>query len=104
MTQGALSQLPEVKLELHVKLVSSYGDEVFFKTKCTTKLSMMKAAYAHKVGKDVSSIRLLYHDAWIGEDDTPESLHMEDNGRDFQKISLLRTHHSLTDFFNKTIL
>ncbi len=33
----------------------------------------------------------MYHDAWIGEDDTPESLHMEDNGQDFQKS--LRTAH-----------
>jgi len=88
MTQGAPSRPPEVKPEawnkvIDVKLVRALSattwDEVFFKTRLTTKVSKMKATYANKVGIDSSSIRLMYHDAWIGEDDTPESLQMEDN-------------------------
>ena len=44
----------------------------------------------------------MYHDAWIGEDDTPESLHMEDNGQDFQKS--LSAQHTFTYRLPKTIL
>lgn len=39
------------------QVVSSQGDEVFFKIKRSTKLSKLQGAYANKVGKDVSSIR-----------------------------------------------
>lgn len=38
-------------------MVSSTGEEVFFKIKRSTKLSKLQGAYASKVGKDVSSIR-----------------------------------------------
>jgi hypothetical protein len=41
----------------NVKVVSSTGDEVYFKIKRSTKLSKLQAAYANKVGKDVGSIR-----------------------------------------------
>lgn len=40
-----------------MQVVSSSGDEVFFKIKRSTKLSKLQGAYANKVGKDVSSIR-----------------------------------------------
>jgi len=40
-----------------VQVVSSTGDEVFFKIKRSTKLSKLQGAYAAKVGKDVGSIR-----------------------------------------------
>jgi hypothetical protein len=33
------------------------GDEVFFKIRCTTKLSALRGAFANKVGKDVNNIR-----------------------------------------------
>ncbi|KAF8129964.1 ubiquitin-like protein [Boletus edulis] len=73
----------EVKTEenapINVKVVSSTGDEVFFKIKRNTKLSKLQGAYAAKVGKDVSSIRFLYDGNRINEDDTPSSLEMEDN-------------------------
>ncbi|KAF7986687.1 hypothetical protein HWV62_20198 [Athelia sp. TMB] len=39
------------------QVVSSTGEEVFFKIKRNTKLSKLQGAYAGKVGKDVSSIR-----------------------------------------------
>ncbi|KIM63112.1 hypothetical protein SCLCIDRAFT_1214405 [Scleroderma citrinum Foug A] len=64
---------------INVKVVSSSGDEVFFKIKRNTKLSKLQGAYANKVGKDVASIRFLYDGNRINEDDTPSSLDMEDN-------------------------
>ncbi|KAJ7276643.1 ubiquitin-related domain-containing protein [Mycena rebaudengoi] len=74
----------EVKSEdasatINIKVVSSTGDEVFFKIKRSTKLSKLQGAYASKVGKDVGSIRFLYDGARINDDDTPASLDMEDN-------------------------
>lgn len=39
------------------QVVSSTGEEVFFKIKRNTKLSKLQGAYAGKVGKDVGSIR-----------------------------------------------
>ncbi|KAF8174557.1 small ubiquitin-related modifier [Pholiota molesta] len=64
---------------INIKVVSSGGEEVFFKIKRSTKLSKLQGAYASKVGKDVSSIRFLYDGARIQDDDTPASLDMEDN-------------------------
>jgi len=85
MSQDAPSQpLDGVKKEedtktINVKVVSSSGEEVFFKIKRTTKLSKLQGAYANKVGKDVNSIRFLYDGSRINDEDTPESLEMEDN-------------------------
>jgi len=84
MSQDPTSQVPEVKEEggnstINVKVVSSSGEEVFFKIKRTTKLSKLQGAYANKVGKDVSSIRFLYDGSRINDEDTPASLEMEDN-------------------------
>ncbi|KAH9981680.1 small ubiquitin-related modifier [Russula compacta] len=75
---------PDVKQEgdhqtINVKVVSSSGDEVYFKIKRTTKLSKLQGAYANKVGKDVGSIRFLYDGTRINDDDTPSTLDMEDN-------------------------
>ncbi|EIN06854.1 ubiquitin-like protein [Punctularia strigosozonata HHB-11173 SS5] len=75
---------PEVKSEdpnapINVKVVTSTGEEVFFKIKRNTKLSKLQGAYANKVGKDVGSIRFLYDGNRINEDDTPATLDMEDN-------------------------
>lgn len=40
-----------------VQVVTSQGDEVFFKIKRNTKLTKLRSAYANKVGKDLNSIR-----------------------------------------------
>ncbi|KAG8849655.1 hypothetical protein FRB96_000681 [Tulasnella sp. 330] len=61
---------------ISVKVVSSSGDEVFFKIKRNTKLTKLQGAYANKVGKDIASIRFLYDGNRIQEDDTPASLDM----------------------------
>jgi len=39
------------------QVLTSAGEEVFFKIKRRTKLSKLQGAYANKVGKDVSTIR-----------------------------------------------
>ncbi|KAF9467481.1 small ubiquitin-related modifier [Collybia nuda] len=74
----------EVKTEdpnatINIKVVSSTGEEVFFKIKRSTKLSKLQGAYANKVGKDVGSIRFLYDGTRINDEDTPLTLEMEDN-------------------------
>lgn len=69
----------EENAPINVKVVSSTGDEVFFKIKRNTKLSKLQGAYANKVGKDVGSIRFLYDGSRINDDDTPSTLDMEDN-------------------------
>ncbi|KAJ3557208.1 hypothetical protein NP233_g11801 [Leucocoprinus birnbaumii] len=63
---------------ISVKVVSSTGEEVFFKIKRSTKLSKLQGAYANKVGKDVGSIRFLYDGNRLNDDDTPASLDMDD--------------------------
>ncbi|KAH9961908.1 small ubiquitin-like modifier [Russula dissimulans] len=65
---------------INLKVVSASGEEVYFKIKCTTKLSKLQGLYANKVGKDVSRISFLYDGARINDDDTPHSLDMQDNG------------------------
>ncbi|KZO97266.1 small ubiquitin-related modifier [Calocera viscosa TUFC12733] len=63
---------------INVKVVTSTGDEVFFKIKKNTKMSKLKGAYAQRVGKDVQTIRFLYDGERLGEDETPSSLDMQD--------------------------
>ncbi|KAJ3806523.1 small ubiquitin-related modifier [Lentinula lateritia] len=64
---------------INVKVVSSSGEEVFFKIKRVTPLRKLLGAYATKVGKEPHTIRFLYDGARINDSDTPESLEMEDN-------------------------
>jgi Ubiquitin-2 like Rad60 SUMO-like len=45
---------------LLIQVVSSTGEEVFFKIKRSTKLTKLQGAYASKVGKDVGSIRSVF--------------------------------------------
>ncbi|KAG2144362.1 ubiquitin-related domain-containing protein [Suillus bovinus] len=78
-SQGQEGFKLEENAPINVKVVSSTGDEVFFKIKSNTKLSKLQGAYATKVGKDVGSIRFLYDGSRINDDDTPASLEMEDN-------------------------
>ncbi|KAF8346362.1 small ubiquitin-related modifier [Amanita rubescens] len=75
-TQSEVKQ--EENAPINIKVVSSTGDEVYFKIKRSTKLSKLQAAYANKVGKDVGSIRFLYDGARIQDDDTPATLEMDD--------------------------
>ncbi|KAG8822586.1 hypothetical protein FRC20_009109 [Serendipita sp. 405] len=75
-----MSQEPAANAEpINIRVITSQGDEVFFKIKRNTRLTKLRQAYANKVGKDLQTIRFLYDGNRIGEDDTPASLGMEDN-------------------------
>ncbi|KAG2087363.1 ubiquitin-related domain-containing protein [Suillus discolor] len=91
-SQGQEGFKLEDNAPINVKVVSSTGDEVFFKIKSNTKLSKLQGAYATKVGKDVGSIRFLYDGSRINDDDTPASLEMEDN--DTIDVMVERAHSS----------
>ncbi|KAF9039334.1 small ubiquitin-like modifier [Panaeolus papilionaceus] len=78
-TQDHEPKAEELNSTINIKVVSSTGEEVFFKIKRSTKLSKLQGAYANKVGKDVGSIRFLYDGTRIQDDDTPSSLEMEEN-------------------------
>lgn len=99
------------------QVVTSQGDETYFKIKRSTKLSKLQGAYASKVGKDVGSIRLaviwphilsselkinrfLYDGSRINDDDTPASLEMEDNGTCFSLFSSHRCSNFFLSFFS----
>ncbi|KIN99164.1 hypothetical protein M404DRAFT_155796 [Pisolithus tinctorius Marx 270] len=86
---------------INVKVVSSTGDEVFFKIKRNTKLSKLQGAYANKVGKDVASIRFLYDGNRINEDDTPASLDMEDN--DTIDVMVERTIFNILNHLSRSL-
>ncbi|CAE6446787.1 unnamed protein product, partial [Rhizoctonia solani] len=60
-------------------VVTSTGEEVYFKIKRNTKLKKLQGAYASKVGKDVNTFRFLYDGNRINDEDTPSSLDMEDD-------------------------
>ncbi|CAE6411670.1 hypothetical protein ACGC1H_003155 [Rhizoctonia solani] len=62
---------------ISIKVVTSTGEEVYFKIKRGTKLKKLQGAYAAKVGKDVNTFRFLYDGNRINDDDTPASLDME---------------------------
>ncbi|KAH9915587.1 ubiquitin-like protein [Epithele typhae] len=78
-SQDAGPKMEDANAPINIKVATQTGEEVFFKIKRNTKLSKLQAAYASKVGKDVSSIRFLYDGNRISDDDTPSSLEMEDN-------------------------
>ncbi|KAK4683746.1 small ubiquitin-related modifier, partial [Tremellales sp. Uapishka_1] len=63
---------------LNIKIVSTDGNEVFFKIKKTTKLNKLKTAYADRVGTDVAAIRLLFDGKRIMDDETANDLDMEE--------------------------
>ncbi|WFD22298.1 SUMO protein smt3 [Malassezia equina] len=70
---------PEVAPEqLNIKVKDAEGNEVFFKVKRTTKLAKLKRAYAERMGKPENSVRFIFDGQRVGDDDTAESLDMND--------------------------
>lgn len=62
-----------------IRVVSSNGDEMFFKIKKTTKLSKLFDAYTSRKDLKPDSIKFLFDGNRLSGDQTPESLDMEDN-------------------------
>jgi len=63
------------KADWITQVVTSQGDEVFFKIKMNTKLTKLRSAYANKVGKEINSIRcvLVSHSPRLGEPLAPQT-------------------------------
>lgn len=79
MSQQPEGTVPKPESEqLNIKVKDSDGHEVFFKVKKHTKLSKLQRAYADRMGKPLSTIRFLFDGQRINEDDTAETLEMED--------------------------
>ncbi|KDN38043.1 ubiquitin-like protein [Tilletiaria anomala UBC 951] len=64
--------------QLNIKVKDADGFEVFFKVKKTTKLSKLKKAYAERMGKPVSSVRFMFDGARVNDEDTADTLGLED--------------------------
>lgn len=64
--------------QLNIKVKDADGNEVFFKVKKHTKLAKLQRAYAERMGKPASSIRFLFEGQRINDEDTADSLGIED--------------------------
>ncbi|PWZ01882.1 ubiquitin-like protein [Testicularia cyperi] len=76
--QEAPQPKPEGNEQLNIKVKDAEGNEVFFKVKRTTKLSKLKKAYAERMGKPENSVRFIFDGQRIGDNDSAESLGMDD--------------------------
>ncbi|KAH9172464.1 ubiquitin-like protein [Lactarius sanguifluus] len=88
---------PEVVNDINIKFVSAVGydsHEVHFKTRRTTRFSILQGAFAIFVKKDVNTFRFSYDGTQINGHDTPGSLDTEDNGVFFFMCLFLRTSRS----------
>ena len=68
---------PEADDNLLQLRVTDNNTDVFFRVKRTTPLRRVIDGFCKRTGKDPSSMRFLYEGERISEDDTPESLGME---------------------------
>lgn len=57
--------------------VSDSNTEVYFRVKRDTPLRRVFEGFCKRTGKDIKSLRFLYEGERINEDDTPQSLDME---------------------------
>jgi hypothetical protein len=64
-----------------IRLMDQGGDETMCKMKRTTRMKNVFGAYASRKGVRIYEIRFLIHGERIGEDDTPESLDLEDGDK-----------------------
>lgn len=69
---------PDMDGRLTVKVRDSEGVEILFKIKKTTRFEKVMAAYTQKVGGTPGSYKFLFDGERINEDNTPESLEMND--------------------------
>ncbi len=64
---------------ISLRVVSSNGEEVFFKIRQTTPMSKLMAVYCQRKQMSPSSIKFLFDGSRISDDATPKSLGMEEN-------------------------
>jgi hypothetical protein len=71
---------PEPKPEqLNVKVVDQDGNDLYFKIKKHTALKKVMDAYCERQGKTRGLVRFLFEGHRIQDNDTPDSLELEDN-------------------------
>ena len=63
--------------KLKLKVLSFNGDETYFLMKKTAKMEKLKITYSQRIGIYVLSLRFCFNGVRIMDDDTPESLEME---------------------------
>ncbi|KAI0527140.1 hypothetical protein KFK09_002738 [Dendrobium nobile] len=63
---------------LCLKVKSQDGEELVYRAKPTTKLSKLKNDYCNRHSLPINSIAFLFDGRRIHDEDTPESLKMED--------------------------
>ncbi|PWN52931.1 ubiquitin-like protein [Violaceomyces palustris] len=83
---------PEAPEQLNIKVKDAEGNEVFFKVKKNTRLSKLKRAYAERMGKPENSVRFIFDGQRIGDDDTADSLGMDDQDEIDAMIEQLGGH------------
>ncbi|PWN45206.1 ubiquitin-like protein [Ceraceosorus guamensis] len=69
---------PEGGEQLNIKVKDGDGNEVFFKVKRNTKLGKLRRAYADRMGKPENTVRFIFDGQRVQDDDTAESLEIED--------------------------
>ncbi|KAE9372509.1 ubiquitin-like protein [Stipitochalara longipes BDJ] len=65
--------------QLNVKVVDQDGNDLYFKIKKHTALKKVMDAYCERQGKTRGLVRFLFEGHRIQDNDTPESLELEDN-------------------------
>jgi len=70
---GADSSTEYIKL----KVAGQDSNEVHFRVKQTTKMGKLKKSYSERVGVPVASLRFLFDDKKINDDETPKQWEME---------------------------
>ena len=63
---------------INLKVVSSSGNEVFFKIKKFTKMSKLMRAYEKRSGQAMGTVRFTFDGTRINDNDTSETLEMEE--------------------------
>ena len=63
--------------KLKLKVLGFNGDETYFLMKKTAKMEKLKITYSQRIGIYVLSLRFCLNGVRIMDDDTPETLEME---------------------------
>ena len=63
--------------KLKLKVLGFNGDEIYFLMKKTAKMEKLKITYSQRIGIHVFSLKFCFNSIRILDDDTPESLEME---------------------------
>ena len=71
---GAAGQAQE---QLNIKVKAQDGTEIFFKIKKSTQLKKLMDAYCQRQGLSNNQCRFIFDGERIKEDDTPDTLEME---------------------------